>query len=341
MEENKLQYFLDEDDDFTPTEDELEDKTNLDPDEPAEEVQTTEDEEEVSSLPEEDKEYYSALYEFLREKEVVKVGDDFEFEPSETGFNSVLEATKAKLQEEVYESLFEELPEQGKQLLEYYRNGGRDLQEFAAVYSEPDYNEVELGDEEVAKAVIFNHLSKTTTFSEDKINREIQRLEQRNELMDVAEEARQELISIQHQEREALKAKAAADAEARREAARQAEMEVANILKKNQIKGISITSKEAEALRSSIFRPVRKGNQVTTTFMDRLQKALTNPEETLLLAKLCNADFDLGFMVPQAKVQAGKEISKNLKELQKKRVTKQPVKSGNSSLDLKGRITLG
>lgn len=350
MIDEKLEFFLDEDPEVEQPTEETKLENEKEVLEETKEEDTYEEEEEVFEenetieeevVLEEDVEYMQGIYEYLKEQKVLNLPDDYEFEPTEEGLQAALDASKNSIKDSLYDSLYDEMPPQGKELIEFFKSGGQDVSQFIQMYQEPNYEEIAVEDEEIAKALIYNHYKKTTRFTDERIEKEIRRLENSNELLEEGEVARQELAKNQESEREALKKKAAEQKEERQKQLEEAKKSVEDVLKTRKIKGIQIDEKEAKALESVIFTPVKTESGVTTNLMIKLQKALSNPEDLLLLAKLADEDFNLDFLVPQAKVKAGKDLSKKLKTLQAKKLTRQTKGSSTPKLDTSGGITLG
>lgn len=343
MIDEKLQFFLDDDDyqeeDLKNEEDvqkEVQEEEEVDT--PIEEQEDPEEEGEPIEG-DVDTEYVKGIYEYLREQQLLAVPDDFEFNPSEEGLKEALEKTK----ENLYSSFLEEVPPEGKELLEYYRSGGRDIQEFMAMQQEPDYESIAVEDEDIAKAIIYNYYKATTAFSDQRIEKELQRLEENQELLEIAEESRQELQKIQTHRKAQLIEENKLRKEEQKKALEEAKQKVSKVVKAKNIRGIQIEEKEGEALMQSIFTPIKtKDGSVTTTLMMRLMQALSDPEEILILSKLASQDFKMDFLLPAAKVKANKDLTQKLKDLHQKKATKQlKDNTGGHRLDLSGPITLG
>jgi len=347
--DEKLEFFIDD----TPEEEielseEEKAKAKLEAEQAEEDGNSAEEEEEEqetiinSEESAEDEEYVKGIFEYLKEQKVINTPEDFEFKATEEGLQEAIEKSKELERASLYDSLYDEMPEEGKKLVEYFKNGGTDVNEFIQTYQEPDFEQISVEDEEVAKAILYNLYTKTTRFSEEKILKEIKRIADGGQILESAEEARQELVGIQKDERDALNAKAAKQLEENEKRLKEAKQEISSLLKTKEVLGVEIEDKEAKALEASIFTPVKTEDGITTSLMQRLQTALSNPEELLILAKLAKEDFKIDFLVPRAKQQAGKKLSKDLKALQARKLSKQKKESQHAKLDASsGPITLG
>lgn len=286
----------------------------------------------VDSDTEEEDDYLKVNFDYLKQMGALILPDDYEFKATEKGFQKALEDSKVNAQRLIFEQMFEELPQQGREVLNYFYQGGRDIQGFLKLYEAPDYAAMDVTDNEaVQEAIVREHRRKTTKFSEAKIEKELETLKDSYRLAEEAEEARQELANLSKAEKEAkLEADRAASI-AERQAIQQEITELGGLLKTvKEVNGIPIENKDASLIINSLYKPIKLTDGTTTTsFNFKLTRALADPKLRALLAKLVETDFDFSTLARKTETKAAIALKERLKESQRQMGGRLPRGTGN------------
>jgi hypothetical protein len=282
-----------------------------DPIEPVETATATE--------PIEEDEVIKANFEFLRTKGALLLPEDYEFEATEEGFEKAVADADAYRQEAIIAEMFSAMPQQGKELLQYYLNGGTDVQAFVSMYSEPDITTVDLEDEDAQERIVKQLFKETTRFSDAKIQKIVDSYKDDMRLKEEAEEAIPELTRLRDERRQQfIEEERIKDQKLKAQAA-QARQELYTTLSGiSDINGIPYSKEDVNKTMASIYNPVKlTDGSVTTMFNYRLQQTLADPKKIALLNKLMEEDFKFDF-ITRKKTSAAANILKNkLKESQK------------------------
>lgn len=176
------------DNDTTTEEPQEEDNSN--------EPQYEDDEEEDSSA--------EGYFNFLKEQGVLNLPDDFEFDGSSEKLEEAFEVSKQLQKQQAAQEIWAALPPKFQTVLEYGLNGGTDFSKIESLYDGVDYDAFDLENTEHLKAIATEYYKVFTKFSDDKIKRTINRLEQTDLLEDEAEAFLPELKAYKQQEKDRL-----------------------------------------------------------------------------------------------------------------------------------------
>lgn len=210
-------------------------------------------------------EVYKAISGLLKEEGIVET----EFTSAEEMFGAI-----GKIVENEVKEYKETLPPVIKELLNNYEDGVP-LEDLVNLKSEQIRFDSITDDqieenESLAKDILINHYKSTTRYSDDKIKKEIKRLEDLGELVDEAKSAKVEMVQLYKEHEEKLK-----EETKKRQIAEKAENEkvVKEIHKtitstKEIIPGIKVNDKEAEQIFKMVTTPVEiRGNQPISAAM--------------------------------------------------------------------------
>jgi hypothetical protein len=218
-----------------------------------EEEEKTEKKEKENEKENEESSPYSILSQMLKEEGIL----ESEFNSSEEMIKVFSETIK-----EGIESYKSELPEEIKNLIDNYEDGVP-LDEIIKIKSEQirleniDDDKLEES-EELQKTLYRNYLKATTKFSDAKIEKEISRLVDLDELLDSSKEAKEALKEIHAEEIEKAKQEALIEKQKRQEEYKEQINFLNDRIKKTSeiIPGIKINEKDQKELFKAITTPV-------------------------------------------------------------------------------------
>lgn len=290
----------------TPEVDPIEDPALV---EPIEEVNTEVEEDEV----------IKANFEFLKTQGALYLPEDYEFLATEEGFEKAVADSDAYRQEAIIAGMFEAMPQQGKELLQYYLNGGTDIQAFVQMYSEPDIASLDLEDIDNQERIVKLLFKETTKFSDAKIQKIIDSYKDDMRLKEEAEEAIPELNRLKEEKRAAfIEEEKTREAEYKARAA-DAKQELFTTLSSiSDINGVPYTKEDVNKTMAAIYNPVKLTDGSTTTMFNyRLQQTLADPKKIALLSKLMEEDFKFEFITRKKTSAAANVLKNKLKEAQR------------------------
>jgi hypothetical protein len=311
--------------------------------EEAEKVETTkiiekeETEEEPEKTPTEGSEednVYSVISQMLREDGIL----DSEFKSSEEMLSAFGEAIKNGI-----ESYKDELPEPVKKLIEGYEEGVP-FEDILKIKSEQIRLD-SLTDEnleenvELQKALNREYFKATTKFSDVKIEKEIQRLADLDELFDSSVEAKEALKEL-NKEKEAEKIEEARQNRIRQEENYRKEINQLNerVSKTTEIiPGIKISEKEQKELFKAITTPVEtRGSELLNQVMLVREKDPIGFEMKLnyyIKLGLFNETPDISKLTKVAETKTVSKLEKQLEDTARKNIAKSSGSSRQTSDD--------
>lgn len=290
-----------------------------------EEEETTEEEttdetteEETPELPPaEVDETSKAYFEYLKERSILRLPEDFVFDGSPAKVEEALDLTKNSLKEEASADLWNKLPEKFKPLLEYGLKGGESLEDFYSVFAVPDYESLNLDSVETQRSVIYDYYKKSSNFTDDKIHKIISRVEAAEELREAAEEAVEDLKEITvNNQKNFLKQQ--------EEAKKQQELETKErtIALANAIQETTfIHPTRKNKVKTFFFEPIRVGENTTTSFNHTINNILSNPEHQAQLADiLLDYDVKSGFDTKRLEKRVATKTAQGFQDFLNKKV---------------------
>lgn len=255
-------------------------------------------------------------FNFLKENDVLVTDEDFEFTGSAEDIQTALHQTRNNLETKVKQQFWEALPENLKPLLEYTLAGGKDIDQFLS-YSRPlDFDNIDLEDPISQKLIVKEQWKLTSNFSDEKIEKLINRLEESNSLREAAQEA---LLEIE-EDRKNKQARLLQEAKtAEVEQARALEEQRKNI--EQELASIQ-EPKRQDRVKNFVLSPVRTEQGYTSEFNLALSSILSNPKHLVQLADIL-ADYNSnnGFNFERLKKQFKSEAAKSFRELLDSKLT--------------------
>ena len=243
--------------------------------------------------------------------------------------DKMIEVFGKKIEEEV-EDYKNSLPDVVKNIINNYEDGVdlRKLIETKA--SQIEYASIEDSaleeDEDLAKALVKDYLSKTTRYSDEKIKKEIKRLEDLGELVDEAKAAKTELVGL---EKEYEKRLVDENKKAQEQARKENEKIVKEIHKtitstKEIIPGLKVNDKELEELFKMVTTPAEvRGNQpVTAAMLVREKDPIAFDLKLNYLIKKGAFEDNWDFIMKKAETKAVGKLEKQIEESAKKLMEK-------------------
>jgi hypothetical protein len=255
-------------------------------------------------------------FNFLKDNDVLVTDEDFEFTGSAEDIQTALHQTRNNLETKVKQQFWEALPENLKPLLEYTLAGGKDIDQFLS-YSRPlDFDNIDLEDPISQKLIVKEQWKLTSNFSDEKIEKLINRLEESNSLREAAQEALLEIEEDRKNKQSRLlqEAKTAEVEQARalEEQRKNIEQELASIQE----------PKRQDRVKNFVLSPVRTEQGYTSEFNLALSNILSNPKHLVQLADIL-ADYNSnnGFNFERLKKQFKSEAAKSFRELLDSKLT--------------------
>jgi len=257
----------------------------------------------------------NAYYKFLVDNNVIVVDENFKFDGSADALEEALLKTRENLTTQALTSLWNRLSPDFQAALKYNLDGGKSFEEFAKVYSKTDdisaYDLNKLDDQ---KAIVEKYYKLTSKYSDERIQKFINRLIETEELYDEAEDALEYIKEHQVAERKKL----LEETEQKR-----LEQEKAVEEWRSGIIGLINDSEIPKPRRSKVqaflLNPIKRGESVGTDFERTLSAIFQNPQHYIQLADiLYNYDekkgLDLSRFVEKQKTQASSKFQKELEE---------------------------
>lgn len=293
--------------------------------EETEEVEEEVVEEEVDETEEvADTEDLTEKFNSLKELGYLYVPEDYQFDGTEAALEKAIEDSDKYRMRDAAVSLWNQLPDTFRPLLEYALKGGTDINKYKEVFvSGADIDKFDLTDEEHQRAAV-RELYKARGFSEAKIQKDITRMEDSGDLADEATEAVQELSQLKASKRtEEFKR-----VELEKKSKELKEQEAFNVLKRTaeeseNLNGYQIPAAKRNEVLNSLYKKVRddEGN-FTTDFNYKLNKVvLRDPRLVLVLSDLMsriqedesgNKYFDFSHINKKAESEAAKKLKRSI-----------------------------
>lgn len=299
-----------------PTEDVVTDEI----DEPTPDLDTPVADDDIEEpIAEDEDEVIKANFEFLKSQGALFLPEDYEFKATAEGLEKAIAESAENFKQNAINDMFSAMPQEGRDLLTYYLNGGTNVKEFMQVYSEVDPTSLDIDNEEHQEWAVRELLKETTQFSDARIERTIKLMRDDMRLKEEAQEAITELQNLKEAKRQAfVESEKQRQEEIKRQAAEQ-KAEFSRLLSElNEINGIPYSKEDANKAIADIYSPVRlTDGSVTTMFNYRLNKALSDPKTVALLNKLMESDFKLDSVARKKTTDATSQLRKKLKDAQK------------------------
>lgn len=218
-----------------------------------------------------------------------------EFEDSEEGLASFVEAAAQRHHQTQLQSLFERMPEVG-QLADYMANGGN-FQQYLETFNRPNsWEGIEIADDNIAQhEQIVRADMESRGFSTEMVNEAVSEMKENGTLLNNAKRSLVPLVAAEKQEKALLlenQAKAAKAAEARRA---QRSKEIKQAFDTGSLQGVKLPNTKKEAFAKWMFQKDAEG----MTGRERARKEMST-QQALTLDYLHFLGFDLNEAVKTA-----------------------------------------
>lgn len=269
-----------------------------------------------------------ATYDLLKSTGYLDVPEDFEFDGTPEKMEEAIQLSESNKYKKVANDLWNRLPDDFKPVLQYALAGGSSVQEFLAAQNY-DLDDSDISEPEVQKQVVEQYYKLISKQSDEKIKKQIRRLEDMGDLEEEAGEAIEYLKNFKQERQQQLLLQAEAEAERRKE---EAEAQLQAITK--AIGGFEAEEERKNRIKSFFFGQVKDQGRVTTQFDKVVTTLKNNPEHLVQLADiLLEYDPSKGFnferFTRKGKTQANKDFKQTLEE----KITSKSKLGGGSSVN--------
>lgn len=327
------------DENFTPDnfdDDDVVDAPIESPDDTVEEIEEPAEvvEEIVNEEPEPQDPLTQKFVDFLTANDIFEVPENFELDGSEESIQKILEYTKQQNKDRVAQEIWSALPDDFKPLLEYGLNGGKSIKEFLDVYVDSDVTTLDISQEANQRAVLREYYKQTSngTFSQEKIDRLIKRIEEYGDLEEEAKDAHQELSRQSNERKQAL----ILEAQRKEQEQRQHIIDYTNAMVDSIEKTSFIHPTRKAKVRSFMFDPIQINSTSTTAYNYAVQSILANPEHQAQLADiLLDYNPEKGFDLERLERRVRTKASKSFQELLEQKLDPKSKTKGSVGKDRK------
>jgi nucleotide-binding universal stress UspA family protein len=256
-------------------------------------------------------------YKILIENSILNPNEDFEFEGTEESIKEAFQQTNINRNEQALQTIWNALPNnEFRELLEYGLNGGTSLDEFKKVFVSEDYDNMDLTDESTQELILKDYYKKTTPYSDDKINKLVNRLKEYDELESETEDAIEYLKKHAEEQKLAFKQKQEADKELQIQQQKELRDKITNALENSS----NITGKRKSTVKNFIFNPIERNGIQSTEYDRYINSIYNNVDHYVEFANFIkdNYDPDKGWtfkgITKSTKNKATSEFQKTLSE---------------------------
>lgn len=288
-------------------------------------------------IKDEDTKFYSAQIKDLVDRGIfkhVKVEDNVEID--EDKFYEYHQEEVQGAANEIVESIFEELDDEGIAFLKFKKNGGGSTADFLRIYGQSNLglDSIDIDKEEDQDKIIRQYASSIEKMDSEEISDKIEWLKENGKKKAFAEKYLNKLSEMDKANKEALIKQAEDFARQRDEDIKNFNLSIKEELDKTEsVKDFDFSKVDKKELTNYITRPTVKvgKNRFITQFQADLGKIFNGKEDNkqslLLLAKLVKTDFDIRDIVEKTKTKVTKEAKS---KLQQARQVTRPSSSGNA-----------
>ena len=297
------------------TEEEDDDQTTAEEGEQSDDASTEADDSDASKADDNDTSAdhdYESYFNLLKSQGLLVLDDEYEFDNTAEGLQKAFQDAQKNIYNDVYTSLRDSFPEDFLPILEYVSKGGDNVKDVLALYSaQQDYTSLSIEDEANQVKLLKAYLKETSSFSDAKIDREIEKAKLGDFLLEEATEAQLELQKIYDEKKEVLaneKAKQLAAEQAKQDEMRQAMAEVIQESK-------AIVPQRKNKVKAFMFNVSEINGHKDTGFNRTLQQVAATPEHLIQLADmLLDYDPKKGFNVDRLREKSKAAAIRTFKE---------------------------
>ena len=260
------------------------------------------------------------IFEKVKSEGLFLVEDDFKFDGTTEKLTEAFTTTFEKLSEKAKESLLESLPDDYKLLVKYGLSTKRSVADFFEDNKEISYDweNIDLADVNTQKSIVAEYLKLTTKYTDEKISRYIESLENGELLANEASENLAELIQLQEEKKKEIENNLNNLEKTRAENAAKERKQFEEIIDADDT-----VPKESKGKLKAFLNNRQisaKDNTVTSNFSRSLKAVIKNPKHLVQLADiLMDYDETKGFSFDKLVQRKGtdklKKIKKNIEEV--------------------------
>ena len=284
----------------------------------------------------EEKDYSVSTLEYLKEKGLV----DFELE-KDAELNSelaeeILEDSLDKRIEERVNELFEDLPNEVKELNKFVIDGGN-INDFLNAYSKNKDVNTDLTKEENQELMVKNHLKKEG-YDDDYIKSQIEFLKDSNNLEKIANTYLNKYKKEKEKEKETILKEQKNKSILEKENRRKLKNKVVDYIKdKENINGLTLSKSDKRVLPSYMTdKKIKLKNGETISEMQKdLYMALQDEKKSIIISKLLKNDFNF----KEIEINAETKVTKQIKDDIRRNKETTPSKSTNTSYQKTKRLS--
>jgi hypothetical protein len=260
----------------------------------------------------------------LKERGIIDVDDDFEYDGSDEALERALETTSTKKLEKAKEHILGSLPEDFKPLLEYALNGGNSLQKYLDTFAVPSLEDIDITDEAQQEHLLELYYKETSNYSEPKIRKLIDRLRASGDLAEAAEESLVELQEERNRKKEEFVETQRAEQAKQQEKIRES---AANF--KTAIDSYKTTPARKEQIKGMFQAPAGQAPNFSVTF----EKIKSNYDHLLQLTDLfIDYDEKKGFDFERLKRQTSSDGARGLRSILEQKTSGAKSKTSGASV---------
>lgn len=295
---------------------ELEEGQQNDPIEPTQEDEITQDEPAPIDV-----EYIKQYYSNLTDLGIIKTPEDFEFDGTVDKMEEALELTKNSLYQEAVKNLEEKIPDDFKALLKYALAGGKSIDAYLSAYANNDILELDTTVVENQRKILAEYYKEFTSYSSEKINKMISRLEEMGDLDEEVDDALTQLQQLKQQRKNELVELAAAEELERKQRAQEERETISGIID-NTTNSVERKAK----MKDFLFGPIKQDNVISTKFSTTLRNIYSNPEHlTQLVEILLDYDPKKGLILDKVENRVKTKGVKTFKEIVREKAGGKPT----------------
>lgn len=249
------------------------------------------------------------------QSEGIEVPEDFDWNNPEAN-EEYLSIVRKQFAQQAQESLLKSLPEEYRNAMRYALTTGKPLQDYVSLYNETDINldGVDLEDSMHQEAVVRTYLRKTTSFSNERIDREVNKLKKLELLDEEAKSSFLDLKDIVEEEKKQLDQQLR-EAEKQREEKLQERKKLFHELVDSKDDIQETRKGKVKAFLTNL--QWSKGQQPSTMFDRTIRKVFQKPEHVVQLADLLmdyseEDGFNYERFVKKASTEATTKVKKEI-----------------------------
>lgn len=270
-----------------------------------------------------------SYFNFLQDQGLLLLGENFEFDGTEEGFQKAVETTRSNMANQGAMMIWNQLPDDYKLVLEHGLSGGTDINAVKEIISgQTDLTQLDIEDEYNQEVILKDYFKRTTKYSDDRINRSISRLKASGDLEEEAETALNELKDIYKEEREELVKEQVKSKQEKEQRLQESYNNFTSV-----VEDMGLPESKRKRLVSSVWSVGDYGEYKDVSYFNYVDYMIkNNPEHLAQLAELY-LDYDpgKGFKSDKAVKRAKTEVTRNFKDsIDKLSKTKSRTKSGKT-----------